>query len=211
MPIIASSKDLVEYPLKLTGVKGLENDSLFFDRLTLGEKLVYSPKIYEPWRDHEEKEKEVGKISKNLVAELEAMRGEEISDELKGYYKNLPEATRRGLAIQVVNSRSPDIIATDSIKNLQTKIDDSVVIELFKKKLKGWSDAFYQSQEGLDIAFTDKIIDEASEDISPEKIMLPALVYLFQMSDMKVKGVDFFSGNTLPTKTAKKERLIKKN
>ena len=111
--------------MSLTGVKGLEDDVLKFERLKTKDKVEYGPKIYEPWKSFKKSEEEIDRMANDLPEQLLQLTGEKVNAE---EYNKLPLEERRGLA-RWITQQMRSVVFTQRLKEWEVKIDKIAVIK----------------------------------------------------------------------------------
>ena len=208
MPVVSSKEAVIEYPLSLTDISGLEKDVLKLKRLTQRDKLEYGPKVYEPYKRFKEGEEKIRARlrdimkDENFIPNLIRAMGREVTEEQIKELEALPQKDKENLSLFLLQG-SEDNIITPQLKRLQVEIEKKAVVDLFLKLLVGWSDGFYVDEEGNNLSYSQINATKLVNDLNIEKVLLPAVIYVFEQCDMRVKlngKVDFLSESTLSGK-----------
>jgi hypothetical protein len=210
MPITASKdKAVIEYPLKLTEIEGFEDDVLFFSKLKQKDKLEYGPKIYDPWKAFKDLEEKLDETKEELMKDPKRFFNVLTPEQTEGF-DELTEEERTSIATFAL-ARMDDRILTPQLKELSIIIEKQAIIDLFKEKLNGWSENFYVDEDGNSLPCNGDTKKKLVDDLAIEEVMLPAIIYLFEQSDMMVGGIPFTSRRSINGKKTRDRSRKKRN
>jgi hypothetical protein len=209
MPIVAKTEGTIKYDLKKTGIKGLENDWLIFNRLTVADKVNYGPKIYDPWRSHIRLKEKIDKGAENLPDLIRKTEGRTLDRESIQSINDTPISIRRNMAATYIMAQEESPLVTPGLRKINHEIDRQAVVDMFKEKIAGWNDRFFVDENGSALGFSKVNVNRLADELSVEEVMLPAMIFLFDQCSMKASGVDFLSRNTSGSrkKTGKSKRI----